>query len=339
VTINRSAVRRQSHEERVFLARYDARQFPPVAVTVDIALLTIQHDDLVVLLVQRRDHPYKDAWALPGGFVREGEDIAAAAVRELTEETGLRVRDVHLEQLRAYGSPDRDPRMRVITIAYLGFMPNLPVPRAGGDAADACFARVDDLRDSLGRWPAEQVARTLSNAAAPERRVAEVRLGLSGDRRWTIEQTTRAFHVPRQRVREIERMFETRETVARGRGQSRKAPKIAFDHELIIADAVNRAGNRLEQTPIATAFVAQPFALSELRRVYEAVWGSRLDPANFRRKVLSIHGFVEKVGERGRPDAKGRPAELYRAGPATVLQPPLIRPGGIPVSTRKRGTA
>jgi len=110
---------------------------PTFAVTVDLVVLTVRGTDLAVLLVRRGVAPYAGRWALPGGFVRAGEDLSEAAVRELAEETGLRHPTGHLEQLATYGQPDRDPRGRVVTVAYLALLPDLPTPVAGTDAADA----------------------------------------------------------------------------------------------------------------------------------------------------------------------------------------------------------
>lgn len=132
-------------DEAAFLAAYDPRKYPPVAVTVDVVALTIRNGRLSVLLVERAGHPFKGRWALPGGFVDEGEDLDTAARRELAEETGLDTVPGHLEQLRTYGDPDRDPRMRVVSTAYVGFMPDLPNPVAGSDAANARWWPVEDL--------------------------------------------------------------------------------------------------------------------------------------------------------------------------------------------------
>ena len=138
---------KQPSGEEDFLASYDPRAFEPVAVTVDVVALTIRDDALDVLLVQRGVPPFEGQWALPGGFVRSrpAEDLDEAAVRELAEETGQRPGRIHLEQLASYGSPGRDPRMRVISVAYLMFAPELPEPHAGTDARAAAWVPVESL--------------------------------------------------------------------------------------------------------------------------------------------------------------------------------------------------
>ena len=225
---------------------------PTVGLTVDVVLLTIRSGRLSVLLVERGVEPFVGAWALPGGFVQPDEDLDAAATRELAEETGLETFPGHLEQLRTYGHPTRDPRMRVVSVAYVGFMPDLPTPSSGSDAAGARWWAVDDVN-------------------------------------------------------------------------AREGPALAFDHDEILADAIERARAKLEYTPLAASFTEEPFTLTELRRVYEAVWGTELHVGNFRRKVLSTPGFVEPVGEKSRPVEGGRPAELYRRGAAAVLHPAMLR--------------
>jgi 8-oxo-dGTP diphosphatase len=219
---------------------------PSASVTVDIAVLTIHHGRLSILLVRRAAAPFAGDWALPGGFVGEDEDLDGAATRELCEETGVDLTALdampgHVEQLRSYGAPGRDPRGRVVSVAYLAMMPKASTVEAGSDAADARFWAVDDL---------------------------------AGD----------------------------------------GAPRLAFDHAVIVADAVERARAKLEYTPLATSFMEEPFTLGDLRRIYEAVWGVDLPAARFRRQVLSTQGFVTPEG-----------GELYRRGPAAVLHPAFLR--------------
>jgi 8-oxo-dGTP diphosphatase len=219
-------------------------------------VLTIRDRALQVLLVRRRYPPYRGRWALPGGFVLPSEDLSAAATRELAEETGIHTG--HLEQLATYGAPRRDPRGRVVTVAYLALVPDLPSPAAGSDAAAADWVEV-------------------SAATAPHGRSASSR-GV-----------------------------------------------LAFDHARILSDGVERARAKLEYTPLAAAFCPPEFTVAQLRDVYEAVWGAPLDPRNFHRKVTATAGFVEPAGA-STGGGRGRPAQLFRRGPAEVLYPPLLRP-------------
>ncbi|MEV6762150.1 NUDIX domain-containing protein [Streptomyces sp. NPDC051105] len=123
---------------------YDKYAYEPFAVTVDLAVLTLRAGALHVLLVERGQEPYAGRWALPGGFLLPRESAETAARRELAEETGLSdVSGLHLEQLRTYSEPDRDPRMRVVSVAFTALLPDAPEPRGGGDAAQARWLPYD----------------------------------------------------------------------------------------------------------------------------------------------------------------------------------------------------
>lgn len=97
-------------------------EYPHPAVTTDIVIYTIRQDALKVLLIKRALEPFRGRWALPGGFVQLDESLEEGARRELREETGLE--GVYLEQLYTFGRPDRDPRERVITVAYYALIPS-----------------------------------------------------------------------------------------------------------------------------------------------------------------------------------------------------------------------
>ena len=166
---------------------YDPTDYPPFAVTVDLVVLTIRAGTLSVLLVTRGEGPAVGRRALPGGFVRPDEDLPQAAARELAEETGLSLGDVHLEQLASYGAPGRDPRMRVVTVAYLALAPEMPTPKAGSDAAGAdwvptaqagplAFDHGQILADGVERARAKLEYTPLATAfAGPEFTIAQLR--------------------------------------------------------------------------------------------------------------------------------------------------------------------
>ncbi|GAA3894944.1 NUDIX hydrolase [Streptomyces sp. NPDC003328] len=109
-----------------------------------------------------------------------------------------------------------------------------------------------------------------------------------------------------------------------GRDGEQAAP-LAFDHAQILADGVERARSKIEYSSLATAFCPAEFTVGELRRVYEAVWGVALDPRNFHRKVTGTPGFLVPTGGTTTRQG-GRPAQLFRAGGATLLNPPMLRP-------------
>jgi 8-oxo-dGTP diphosphatase len=112
--------------------------------------------------------------------------------------------------------------------------------------------------------------------------------------------------------------------------------RLAFDHSRVVADGIERARTKLEFSALATAFCGELFTIAELQQVYEAVWGVELDTRNFYRKVQAVKAFIVPAGS-GRRTTVGRPARLFRAGPTTVLSPPLVRP--LPPSMEEEGGA
>ena len=103
-------------DEQAFLASYDASQFPHPSLSVDVALVTVDEQGLRAVLIERPEHPDLGKWSLPGGFVGMQESLVDAAVRVLSTKVGID--GIFLEQLYTFGRPDRDPRTRVITVAY-----------------------------------------------------------------------------------------------------------------------------------------------------------------------------------------------------------------------------
>ena len=230
---------------------YDPGDYPQFAVTVDVVILTIVDETLQVVLVRRRDEPYRGLWALPGGFKRPDESLKDAASRELREETGVEAAD-YLSEFGAYGDPGRDPRMNVVTVGFLAV-----------------------LRD-VGELTAD-----------------------------TDAESARLWHVAEVFGGGIE---------------------LAFDHAKILRDAVERARRDLETTSLAKAFVGPTFTLKSLRNVFEAVWETELDAANFHRTMTRSAGLVTPTGQRVPPGpAGGKPAEEFMFGDDYAAAP-LRRP-------------
>lgn len=150
--------------EKALFSGYDTHATAPFALTVDLVIFTLREGALCVLLVQRAGHPYRDFWALPGGHVGHGrESVEQAAVRELNQETGLdwAAVDGHLEQLRTYSDPRRDPRiaagLHVASVAYMALAPGLPEAVAGSGAAAARWWPMAalDLQAQREAWVSE----------------------------------------------------------------------------------------------------------------------------------------------------------------------------------------
>ncbi len=119
-------------------------EYPRPALTVDCVVFGLDDEDLKVMLIQRKPEPFSGRWALPGGFVHMDETLDTAAMRELQEETGLE--DIYLEQLYTFGAIDRDPRSRVVTVAYYALVKLMDHEvRAATDAADAAWFSVHDM--------------------------------------------------------------------------------------------------------------------------------------------------------------------------------------------------
>lgn len=124
--------------------KYDASKFERPSVTVDVLFFTIKENKLQVLLIKRAAWPFEGYWALPGGFVRLNEDLETAAKREIFEECG--VKDIYLEQLYTFGEPKRDPRTRVITVAYYALAPEVNIKDIQKSEADeAKYFPIDEL--------------------------------------------------------------------------------------------------------------------------------------------------------------------------------------------------
>ena len=226
--------------------------FPIFYVTVDLVVLTIRQGQLSVLVVRRGESPYAGELALPGGFTGGQEDLSDAAYRELQEEAGLGRSDVVLEQLQTFGAPERDPRYRVVSVAWLAVGADLPDPVAGSDAAEAFFVPVDDViggKERLAFDHGEILAVAVERARGkleytglaaafcqPELTVGELRAVYEAI--WGVELDPANFH---RKVTGAKGFLEaTGERTSRGGG--RPAALFRADPEVSLQPAVLRPG-------------------------------------------------------------------------------------------------
>jgi len=215
--------------------------YPHPAVTADVAVFSIIDGALNVALIERAQPPFKGAWALPGGFIQMDEDLKDGARRELAEETGVTLEQLDglpFIQLGAYGTPDRDPRERVITVAFLTLVPMDRVTLvASTDAAQA-------------EWHAMEAL-----------------------------------------------------------------PRLAFDHETILADARRTLSNLVStqlggEAQAVFSFLPDAFTLAQAQSVFETIRGEPLDKRNFR-KWIDANWDIEDLN-RKTSGGRHRPASLYR---------------------------
>lgn len=201
------------------------------ALTVDAVVFGFDEGELKLLLIQRDLQPFKNKWALPGGFVHMDEALENAARRELEEETGLS--GIYLEQLYTFGDVQRDPRDRVVSVAYYGLVAlSRHTPKAASDASNAAWFCASDL------------------------------------------------------------------------------PSLAFDHDKIVATAIQRLKAKVRYQPVGFELLAEKFTLSQLQHLYEAVLERELDKRNFRKKILGMDLLVEL--DEIEQDVAHRAARLYR---------------------------
>lgn len=240
-----------TEDEREYLKNYDSSVYPKPSVTADVVVMTlVPGQGLGVILVRRNEYPYKGKWSLPGGFVGIEEDIEATAERKLMEKAGV---NVPFYQFGTFGKVGRDPRMRVISVSHMAFVPMeklSPSPGIGADDAGI-------------------------------------------------------FLVKREGNRYV---YE------KG-GILTSEKELAFDHADIIRTAIERLRNRISYTDDAFAFVDKnAFTIAQLREIYEAVKGEKVDFANFRRDFTRKYektGLVEKTNTMTSGDV-GRPSAIYR---------------------------
>lgn len=204
-------------------------KYPHPAVTTDSVIFGFDGTKLKVLLIERGQEPHKARWAFPGGFVRMDESCEEGALRELQEETNMSCS--YMEQFRTYSNPNRDPRERVITVAYLALVKTQEV-QAGDDASKAQWFDINEV------------------------------------------------------------------------------PQLAFDHDVILSDALKHLRERIHFQPIGFELLPEKFTMRQLQNLYESILDVHFDRGNFSKKMLHFN-ILTPLDETVRPTPK-REARLYR---------------------------
>ena len=264
----------QGLTEKEFLEQYNPGDYERPSVTVDMMVLRMKEklNGLQILLIQRKDHPCIGQWALAGGFVNIDESAYEAACRELQEETGLT--DVYLEQIYTMSQPNRDPRMRIIDIAYVALMPYGANSEAvaGDDANDALWF---DIYFNDGRLHLYNDERNI---------------------RIEYDLKQKVFTIGKIKIHNYVPLLTSEEA-------------LAFDHADIILEGLMRMRNKVMYTDIAFNLVPEEFTLVDLQKVYEEILAKELYKKNFREQ---IGDKVIEIGKKAKPITSQRTAKLYK---------------------------
>lgn len=261
------------NSEEEFLANYNSDEFEKLSITTDILILSVSNEEknnyrktdkkkMSILLVKRSNYPFKDKWCLPGGFVGIDEDLDEAPKRILKQETNIK--DIYLEQLYTFGSVNRDPRMRIVSTAYMALIDK---------------SRLENKISDKSSW---------FDIISIEENNNIVEIVLANE-------TESINFVIKKVLRE--------KTTDRYSFEIVENSKVAFDHPLVILSGVERLRNKLEYTDIVFNMMPELFTLGELQKVYEVILDKKLlDPA-FRRIIANKVEKTSKMktGEGHRP--------------------------------------
>ena len=266
--------KKEYHSEEEFLRDYDPSKFDRLALTADVLIFSVSSEEtgnyrklsekkFSVLLVKRNTYPFKDKWCLPGGFLKVDETIDEAAKRILETETNLK--NIYMEQLYTFGDVNRDPRMRIVSTAYIALVDknrlNDHLPK------NASWFTMHILEDD------EEIQVMFDNGSENFSIVVGKRLKSPTSDRYE-------YFV-------------------------KKDDHLAFDHAKVIVSGISRLKNKVEYTDIVFNMMPEFFTLGELQQVYEVILGKKLlDPA-FRRIIAKKTVKTDKVQTGGghRPSA------------------------------------
>lgn len=259
--------------EQQFLKSYDITKYDRPSVTTDIAVFSMFEKEtmghrrdsehkLSVLLIKRGEHPYKDKWALPGGFLRSDETVEMCAMREIKEETNLSPNSII--PIGVFSNPDRDPRGRIISNSFASVISEQNVKVYGGSDAESA------------KW-------------------FSVDFKYNNDNYYTLLLTSDEEVITLQ-------LKETNSAFANEKYEIISNSGLAFDHGKIIATALDTLKHQAENYDMIFSFLPDKFTLASLQRIMEILLGTSLLTANFRRKISSLvqetDEYTEGAGHR-----------------------------------------
>lgn len=257
------------NSEEEFLRDYDSSVFEKLSITTDILILSVADEDtgnyrkldekkFSVLLVKRDNYPFKDKWCLPGGFVGYNEDLEDAAKRILKAETNLD--NIYIEQLYTFGSPDRDPRMRVVSTSYMSLIDKNHIDTKLKE--NASWFNINILEDEKS-----------------------IQVMLDNENNVTIKFV-------------IDKVLRDKST-DRYDYVIKENDGLAFDHPKVVVSGISRLKNKIEYTDVVFNMMPRYFTLGELQQVYEVILGKKLLAPAFRRIIAGKVRKTDKMKTGG----------------------------------------
>lgn len=289
---HKSLINKDGLTEEEFLRQYSPGNYERPSVTVDMLLFTVvdkvvedirklNEKELRILLIKRKEHPYIGEWAIPGGFVNINESIEEAAHRELKEETNID--NIYMEQLATFGDVGRDPRMRVISTAYMALVPNKNLnPIAGDDAENVAWF-------TIKRGEITEREQGISFNLILENKEENILISYKIIEKYSYSGVTK-----------------TKEVLYTVNKESNN--EIAFDHVKIINMALDRLKNKVEYTSIAFNLVDEYFTMADIQSIYEILLNKKFHRMEFMRKTKKMLIETDKVNT----DKGHRPAKYYK---------------------------
>lgn len=274
--------------EEEFLKSYNPKDYDRPSVTVDTLIFTVTEKpsedirklnkkELKILLIKRKNYPFMGSWAFPGGFVKVTESLDEAVERMTKEEVNMK--NIYFEQLYTYGDVKRDPRMRVLSVAYMALVPCEKLkPKAGRDALEVQWFSIKKERINNEKWILKLISDDNKTEIIYEVLEKNVRRGKTLDKEVIVNENPLTNE------------------------------KLAFDHYKVLVDAILRLKNKVEYTPIAFNLIGEYFTRAEIQSIYEILLDKPLTRVELWRKIKDMVIETDKVSnEKGH-----RPSKYYK---------------------------